>query len=393
MLTSDLIYTSRSGRYIKPCFIDPSDKQLAALAENLLSICRTAANNRTAGKDLEEYFAAFRAMDSKSVPVNALLKLLDERFEKESASPETDYFQKRKELFSRSANLLKEGKFEEFMQNAAENTFDPYGDLPEFDVVTAFRDITAKELLERFNTALVQAILLKAEKLTVTVDSSDHGELRRMLKYLKFFRLLCDIKKDASGALKLEISGPFALFGPTRKYALNLAAFFPAFIRLKKWELRAEIKNRSSSVILKLDESSQLVSHYRNFSNYVPDEIRLFHRLFAEKSKDWQITGDTPLFIAGKGTYFVPDLSFSGNGKVIHLELFHRWHRFQLEKRLELLERRKDITLMIGIDRSICDEETFDLLTEKYPQAMTNAFRFRDFPGVDTVERMLKKMC
>ena len=392
MLTSDLVYTSRSGRYLKPCFIDISDNQLTTLAENLLAICRKAAVSRSSGKELDEHFSVFRAMDSKSVPVNALLKLLDERFEKESASPDTDYQQKRRELFSHSSLLLKDGNFEEFMKYAAENTFDPYGDLPEFDVVTAFRDITSKELLERYNVALVQAILLKAEKVTVTIDSPDHGELRRMLKYLKFFRLLCDIKKDTAGALKLDISGPFALFGPTRKYALNLAAFFPAVIRLKKWELRAEIKTARSSVTLKLDETSNLVSHYRNFSNYVPEEVRVFHRLFAEKSTDWQITGDTPLFIAGKGTYFVPDLSFTGNGKTIHLELFHRWHRFQLENRLELIERRKDIPLVIGIDRAICDEVTFDFLSEKYPEAMSRAFRFRDFPGVDTVEKMLNKM-
>ena len=386
-----MIYTSRSGRYIKPCFIDTADTSLLMLAENLLAICRSAANNRISRKELEDNFSPFRAADSKTFPVNALLKLLDERFTRESAAPETDYRQKRRDLFELSAKLLKDGRFDDFLQHANENTFDPYGDLPEFDVVTFFRNITAKELLERYNTALVQSILLKAEKVTVTADMSDTGELRRMLKYLKFFRLLCEIKKSVSGALKLEISGPFAIFGPTRKYALSLAAFFPAVIRLKKWELRAEIKKRNSTAILKVDESNGLVSHYRNFSNYVPEEVRLFHRMFAEKSELWKITGDTPLFIAGKGTYFVPDLSFTGNNKTIHLELFHRWHRVQLEGRLELLERRGDIQLMIGIDRSICDEDTFDLLIEKYPQAMKKAFRFRDFPGVDTVEKMLNK--
>ena len=391
MLTSDLVHTTRSGRYIKPCFIQTNDAELLMLAENLLSICRKAANNRTPRKELEEYFAPFRAADSKMFPVNALLKLLDERFTKEAAAPDTDYSILRKELFSRSAQLLKDGNFADFITHAEQNSIDPYGDLPEFDVVTFFRDITPKELLERYNIALVQAILLKADKVTIIADSSDHGELRRMLKYLKFFRLLCEIKKCVSGALKLEISGPFALFGPTRKYALNLAAFFPAVVRLKKWELRSEIKTARSSVTLKLDETSALVSHYRSFSNYVPEEVRLFHRLFAEKSTDWQITGDTPLFIAGKGTYFVPDLSFTGKGKTIHLELFHRWHRFQLENRLELLERRDDISLIIGIDRSICDEDTFDLLIEQYPKAMTKSFRFRDFPGVDTVEKMLNK--
>lgn len=391
MLTSDLVFASKSGRYIKPCFIDPANPELLTLADNLVMLFSRAFEKRFSCRQLDDDLAPLKSLNSKNFPVNALIKLLDDRVSHTNAVPETDHQNMRRELFTRSAELLGSGNFKEYWQFINSNTIDPYCDLPEFDIIADFKPVTPKELLERYNTALVQAILFKAEKLTVIADSPDQGELRRMLKYLKFFRLLCNITKTPSGALKLEISGPLSLFGPTRKYALNLAAFFPAVLRLNEWQLRAEIKGRSSFSILKLDRTSNLVSHYRHFSGYVPEEIRVFHRLFAEKSELWKITGDTPLFVAGKGSYIAPDISFtnSASGKILHLELFHRWHRGQLEQRLEYLERHPEIPLIIGIDRAICDEQSADELAKKYPGAMEKCFRFRDFPGVDTVLRKL----
>ncbi|MBO5991263.1 MAG: DUF790 family protein [Lentisphaeria bacterium] len=394
MLTSDLIHTTRSGTLIKPCFIDPQNRDLLDLADNLILLCRRAVESRLTREVFLDSFSGIRASDSKSYPVNSLLKLLEERIEFQTGTAGIDHPALRRELFLKSAQLLADGFPDEqsFSSIFPADTPDPYGDLPEFDTALSFKELTPKELLERYNTALVQAILLKAEKMTVVVGESDPAELRRMLKYLKFFRLLADISKNSAGSLKIEISGPFSLFGPTRKYALNLAAFLPAVLRLGSWKLRAEVKTRSgSSAVLKLDDSAGLVSHYRHFSAYVPEEIRIFHQLFNLKSDDWEITGDTPVLLAGSGRYLVPDLSFKrrSDSSVIHLELFHRWHRGQMENRLEYLERKKDLPLIIGIDRAICDEETAEILTKKYPGAMAKSFRFRDFPGVDTVLRKL----
>ncbi len=394
MLTSDLIHTTRSGTLIKPCFIDPQTPDLLDLADKLILLCRKAAAGHITRAVFLESFAGIRSSDCRTFPVNALLKLLEERMEFQSGSGENDYPALRRELFLKSSELLQKGfpDEEKFNTFFPPDTPDPYGDLPEFDTASGFRDLTPPELLNRYNTALVQAILLKADKLTVVIGESDPAELRRMLKYLKFFRLLAEISKNSAGALKIDISGPFSLFGPTRKYALNLAAFFPAVIRLGSWKLRAEVKTRSgSSAVLKLDNTTGLVSHYRHFSAYVPEEIRIFHRVFSSKTDDWQITGDTPVLLAGNGRYLVPDLSFKrrSDGTVIHLELFHRWHRGQLENRLEYLERKSSLPLIIGIDRAICDEELCEILTKKYPGAMAKSFRFRDFPGVDTVLRKL----
>jgi predicted nuclease of restriction endonuclease-like RecB superfamily len=177
-----------------------------------------------------------------------------------------------------------------------------------------------------------------------------------------------------------------------RKYGLLLGSFFPAVLNLKRYTLEAEITLRSRKGKLILDEKSGLVSHYRNISAYVPEEIRLFHRSIKEKGEEWQIIGETPFINMGKEGVCFPDLSFRNReGKVCHLELFHRWHKHTFPKRLAFLEEHPETDLILGADRGAVPDDTFAALEEKYPAAAKRVFRFRDFPGVETVLRMLNK--
>lgn len=145
---------------------------------------------------------------------------------------------------------------------------------------------------------------------------------------------------------------------------------------------------------MKLDNKAALVSHYRNLSGYIPEEIRLYHRLFAEKSGDWQITGDTPFLDAGEQEIIFPDISFTSGttGKTIHLELFHRWHASLLDRRIDLLKHHPELPLILGIDRALVASP--EVLAEKLsdaPHLLDRCWLFRDFPGVDSTLRVLKK--
>jgi predicted nuclease of restriction endonuclease-like RecB superfamily len=117
----------------------------------------------------------------------------------------------------------------------------------------------------------------------------------------------------------------------------------------------------------------------------------MFHRIFAEKITDWKIVGDTPVLHAGKQEFIIPDISFESQQKdIIHLELFHRWHKTQLEQRLKTLVQR-ELPLILGVDRSIMPNEEFETLLQENPALENRIFRFSDFPGVETVHRILKR--
>ena len=273
---------------------------------------------------------------------------------------------------------------------------DIYGDLPDNERISAAPKLTATELLNRYNLAQVQGLLIYAESIELEVRDEHPAELRRLFKYLKFFRLLAEIRRKGRGksvAYELSISGPFSLFANTRKYALQLAAFFPAVVNLAQWKLKAKIRLGKLSGDLKLDQEAGLVSHYRNFSSYVPEEIRMFHSLFKKDVESWRIIGESPFIDGGKQSVVFPDLSFErvGDGVRVHLELFHRWHRGQLEGRLELLREHPELPLVLGIDRALADDEAFAELERRYPELVDRIYRFRDFPGVDRTLRVLER--
>ena len=375
------MFRFRSGKF-QIRFVDTDDPDLLRAAERRLT-----------RRELEEELELFRRGSEKKV-MDGLIKLLTDRTE--FVSPQDfDYAELRSKVFAAASNVLARGEqdFPAYRERmtALSGVPDIYGDLPGYEQIRSFAPLKARELLQRYDLALAQGMLFYAETLTVKVSDPEPAELRRMLKYMKFFRLLARVISAEDTALELELSGPFSLFGPTRKYALNLAVFLPAAVRLKKWSVDAVLDADGRKGSLHLDESSGLISHYRNFSAYVPEEVKMFHRLFSEKSKTWKIVGDTPVIQAGPQNFIVPDLSFAdGAGRIVHLELFHRWHKVQLENRLKTLEKKK-LPLVVGIDRSLMDTAAFDALLAAKPALARHLFLFSDFPGVETTLRMLGK--
>lgn len=409
MLTKDLLNFRRNGDYLKPVFINTEDRGLQTLAGNLLALYEIP-DGESVGismRELEELSEPFIKSQRNLKLAKGLNKLILDRCEF-SAPPEHDFQELRSIIFSRSAAMLKDVSTQLDYQKYRDSTAgtpelaefieqDIYADLPENERLIRFRKIFPKELLERYNCAQVQSLLLYCDKLELDIVESDQARLRRLFKYLKFFRLLASVKampppknnKEARH-LKMVVDGPASLFESTRKYGLQLASFFPAVCDLEKWTLRAEIKLRNEQRLLRLDQKSGLKSHYHNFSAYVPEEVRMFHQLFKQKVGDWQIVGETPFVTAENGELIFPDLCFQHkSGPVIHLELFHRWHTTQLLRRLEFCRQKNPDNFIIGIDRFLSNRPELKQVLDDSEFFRDRGFLYRDFPGVDRIKKLL----
>ena len=105
----------------------------------------------------------------------------------------------RSKLFALSGELLRSGRYQELVdfQNAlpVPDGMDIYGDLPENDIVDKFKDISGRGVLELYNMAQVQGLLMRARELEITFRNPDTVKLRNIFKYLKFFRLLAEVKR------------------------------------------------------------------------------------------------------------------------------------------------------------------------------------------------------
>ena len=378
---------------IKPKLLDTTQPLLLELSSGLIDLYRSAAAVSMTRQALEELTAPFIRGCCDIKTASGLNKLLLDRCEF-STPEQVDYPAIRRECFLTSGKMLGKPDFQMVALQNIQGGFNLYGDLPEWENLTEFAPISAAELLNRYNLAQAQGLLFYAESLTLTIKENDPAKLRKFFKAVKFFRLLAHFSRPKKEVMQVEISGPYALFESTGKYALNLANILPAIVNLSEWKLTAKLKFKERKLTLNLSHKNALVSHYRDLAGFIPPEIRLYHKSFNDKQSVWQITGEAPFIDAGEQEIIFPDLSFISNtsGKIFHVELFHRWHASQLPRRIALLARRPELPLLLGIDRALArDDEAFEALFADAPQIKERCWLFRDFPGVSSTVNMLKK--
>ncbi|MBO7329218.1 MAG: DUF790 family protein [Lentisphaeria bacterium] len=388
-----LLYRINSGK-IKPRFIDPEAPFLLECAAELIGIYSAAMETAMSRQEIEETVSSIIRSSVDVKIASGLNKLLLDRCEF-SLPADADYPALRKKYFLLAAEKLKSGNFtgEELRKLPEVENIDLYGDLPDFEKLIRFKTITPSALLHRYNLALAQGLLYYARKVTVKLNNPEQNELRKLLKAVKFFRLLAYITRKDKKHFTIEFSGPYEIIDSSTKYALQLANLLPAIVNAGQWELSAGIKIKDRDFTLKLSHKSNLVSHYRQLASYIPEEIRLYHHSFNDKQSIWQIIGETPFIDGGNQELIFPDLSFisTETGNIFHVELFHRWHAGELPKRIKLLKENPDLPLILGIDRALAkSEENFEKLFADAPEIKDRCWLFRDFPGVSSTVNTLK---
>ncbi len=232
-----------------------------------------------------------------------------------------------------------------------------YADLPDAAVLEEAPALSADRLIEAYNLALCQGLLLGAQQLDVTIHDADTGLRRKLLKALRFRRLLAEVVEDHGAALRLAISGPGSVVDQASRYGLQLALFLPALACASNWEARATVATPRSfgtargSALLELSDDTGLVGDTA-FLGHVPEELRALADALAAKFPAWTMEEPQLLPLPG-GELVVPDLQLVVDGKRCAIELFHRWHGHALRRRLDQLAAGLAPRLAIGVDRAL----------------------------------------
>ena len=270
-----------------------------------------------------------------------------------------------------------------------------YGDLPPFQQVLNFRKMSATGLLHRYNCAQIQGLLLRCEAMTICLPESGAAKLRQLLKYLRFNKLLVKIShhQKKKKTLMLEIDGPLSMFVNTQKYGFNLANFFPAILHQPSWELDAEVMMRKNQLhSLYLDQACGIISHYRQFLSYVPEEIALFSQQLSKNLPSWQLTSSSDYVpLIGESLCFPDYLLTHNSGKKVALELFHTWHAAPLRNRLQQLDEQNEFPLLIGVNRSLLKNTELVEQIESSPYFSRFGFYFREVPTAAKIIPLLEE--
>ncbi|MBF0158904.1 MAG: DUF790 family protein [Magnetococcales bacterium] len=407
MLTKELLRFSLRRDEIVPRTVDVGDRTLLLLARNLIDLYGSSV-----GQTVEELAElAQPIVNSYRSPVIAkgLNKLLLDRCRFRVSDPELESW--RLAVFQAAAALLGNRSMNDlshYRQAVAQQLqTDPdslsrrlYADLALRQPLEEFQRYTPEQLLQRYNMAQAQGLLLWSTALEVKLSEPDTGKRRQLLRHLRFFRLLTRIHQQQD-EIHITVDGPLSLLQHTQKYGLQLAAFLPALCAMSRWQIAARIRmEQQPQAWLRLDQSSGLQSHYQQTWVYRPEAITSFAEQFNNQDdKDdnqsrWQMMEESPILTRYGAELVVPDFSFQhDSGLVVHLELFHRWHRGPLLRRLEQLATHDDdrCRLAIGVERALAKEQSTQALLQQSLWYQSYGFEFNEFPPVRRVMGCLNR--
>lgn len=421
MLTGNLLlYTRRKGRLI-PRMLDPAEPALLDAARALLQLVEVFRGRRRG--ELEE---ALRTLSSEALPgVQAkvgqgLAKLLLDRCEFEVGGT-AEPVALRRELFEAAAQAWRDegagplANWRERVIGQAARAHGAtasqvgnllYADLAENHVLTRLRPLSPRALLHRYNTAQVQGLLLRADRIILTSPTWPSPQrLRQLFRYLKFFGLLFALETplretppqetplqeetpprkpprkspspegDGAGAFALVLDGPLSVLEAGSRYGLNLAQFLPVLLHWEQpWKLECLLRPRPGSAEgrLELRPHAHLQSHYPDQGQWVAEEVRQFAEGFNALNGSWTAHPATDLVALPGNRYLIPDFVFrpagSRKGEVL-LEYLRYPSWQQLARRMELVESN-------GIENYIVACKDVPALGE-LPEAGYSVFTFR----------------
>ncbi len=393
MLTRDLIRTQIKDGRILPRFLKPTPA-LVAVAEDLLALYRDGRGRER--DELADEAAALLHRSRSLLVGKGLHKLVVDAC---TFAEPTEAVAWRTRVLDASAALLATPAASEAAHLAAlamvlevepaTLAADLYADLPGRAKLERAPAMPATTLIDDYNLALAQGILLGAQRLDLTIAEADAGARRRLLKALRWRRLLAEVRQDERGLLRLTVSGPAAILDQGTRYGVQLALFLPVLACCKQWWLSAPVAARGSApAVLELSHLDGLPSR-SPFTGFVPPEYEAFAADWAARQPGWTLA-EPPLRVLDGGELVVPDFRFVpvDGGPPQDLELFHRWHAAPLRARLEQLAAGLLPGLVLGVDRSLARmKEAAPLIA--HPAFVRHGVLFSDLPNVRGVAELL----
>ncbi|MCS6915259.1 MAG: DUF790 family protein [Myxococcales bacterium] len=349
MLTAELVRV-RVDRRAGQLHVLPLDARLRARALELAAAYLeiTRAHLGRTRQELQEALGQVAYAPREQRLAEGLRKLIEDRCRFDVAqgpSPE----RLRSEVFLRAAAARQQGVFDReqiLAEVAASHGLDPaallrslYADLREAHVLVDLEPLTAEALVDSYDLAQVQAVLLRAVRVVVEVECARAATYRQLFRWLKFLRLLFRIHPAQDGAYRIELDGPYSLFDSVTRYGLQLALALPALLACDRFCLTAQVRWGKERQPLQLHVQGQGPGADQPEAP-LPQEVEALLRAFPALGTPWQVQlAPALLHLPGVGVC-VPDLLFERpDGPRIHLEVLGYWSREAVWRRIELVER------------------------------------------------------
>jgi uncharacterized protein len=368
VLTSDLLRVRRQSGKLLPRYLGPKGRlRMLPLAEALIAIVRSAGRVRR--EALEGELETIDGDVSDRLVIQGLRKLVLDRCDF-SLADGREPAELHERLFLRATAARKAlGAPDRFdraaviAEVAAEMAIDPaaiearlFADLKGSEELIAFRPLSAQALVDRYDVALAQGIVLRATRVAVALDGEEPGRVRRLFRAARFHGLLHRVTDLGEGRYLIELDGPFSLFTAVQKYGFNLALFLPEVLRCERWHLRAEVLwgKRREPHVFELSPNDRLVAPGRPIDGVAP-EIEKFVEGFRAIDSAWQVEKNDEIIALPGETVCVPDLIFTSRetGEQVFLEAFGVWSRKAVWQRVETIRRGFPSRIILAVSKNL----------------------------------------
>ncbi|HEY6878835.1 MAG TPA: DUF790 family protein [Polyangiales bacterium] len=351
MLTAELVRARRQGTELKLTELGPKLRPRALeITADLIALAEAHVGQTRA--ELVEALGSVDVKPSEHKLALGLRKLVEDRLEFEMESP-LDPRVLRAEVFGAAAEARRAlGPGEPLDRDAflaaqaAQRAIDVaallralYADLRQAQVVRSFQPITPEQLVDGFDLAQRQAVLLKAVDLVADLRCRDAYAYRALFRKLKFFRLLHRIEARADGGYRVHIDGPFSLFTGASKYGLELALALPALMACDEYTLKARVRWGKDRLPLEFSITGR--ASYRPEDVPLPDEVEALRAKFAALDSPWLVEPASDILALPGVGLCVPDLRFmhEETGEIAYLEVMGYWSRDAVWQRVELAQK------------------------------------------------------
>ncbi len=226
----------------------------------------------------------------------------------------------------------------------------------------------ADTLVDRYERAQAQAVLLRAVQVIVDFECATPAALRAFFRKLKFLRLLYTLTASGSG-YRVVVDGPFSLFESVTKYGLKLALLLPALEECDRWRLQADVRWGKERVPLTFRlEGHRTTKRATRFA--MPDDVRGLADAFATLGSDWRASMNRDILdLPGVGI-IIPDLVFErdqGRDR-IYLEVMGYWSRAAVWKRVEIVQAGLRAPILFAVSARLRVSQ--DVLDEDLPSGL-----------------------
>ncbi len=365
------------GSRIEPRLIKPEDPRLQHRAGELITLVRQHEGCRR--QELEDAFEEFVGSDPHYRLVRGWTKLLLDRCEFAVASvvePERireAVFRKAREFHpirdDETRNRLHTVVAEELRCRPEDIPAGLYADLLQNQELISFEELTAEDLLNRYNLAQAQALLYRCQQMTITLKPQDAAGYRQLFDAIKSYRLIHTISGSAQAGYTVTLDGPISLFHRSQKYGIQMAVFLPALLLCTSWRMKAELAGKAGPIFYELtSDQKQLRSHYQTGGSAGRPDLEKLLADWNKKERSATLERCTEI-IDGGGSAWIPDLAArSGAQEPLYLELLGFWTPHSLTNRLKQIAQTGVRRYLLAVSNELrCSR---DELTVAPPQVL-----------------------